>query len=140
MKEPDHEQSVTALLVGEYGNDRLLMRDIFHNLGWRLMEAPARREAMNCLRRNPVQVVLAESEVPHWGWKKILGDLRGLARPPQLIVTSRSADECLWSEVLNLGAYDVLARPLARDEVERVIDSALRHLDPHPDPAGVAYV
>jgi hypothetical protein len=53
--------------------------------------------------------------------------LQGLAKPPQLIVTSRTADESLWAEVLNIGGYDVMALPFERLEVERVIASASRH-------------
>ena len=44
--------------------------------------------------------------------------------PPLLIVTSRFADERLWAEALNVGAYDVLAKPFERDEVNRVLTSA----------------
>ncbi len=138
MKDPSREPPVTALLIGEYGDDRVLIRDIFHRQGWRLIEAPAWRKALTRLRARPVQVVLAESESPNGGWKSILGDLRALARPPQLIVASRDADECLWSEVLNLGAFDLLARPLDREEVERVIDSAIRNPDPHREIAVAA--
>jgi DNA-binding response OmpR family regulator len=56
-----------------------------------------------------------------------LNDLRSLTKPPQLIVTSRTADESLWAEVLNVGGYDVMAQPFEQYEVERVIASAHRH-------------
>jgi hypothetical protein len=39
-------------------------------------------------------------------------------------VTSRLADERLWSEVLNLGGYDVLPQPLDRNEALRTIGLA----------------
>jgi hypothetical protein len=32
--------------------------------------------------------------------------------PPLLVVTSRLADDRLWWEALNLGGYNVLAKPL----------------------------
>ena len=50
-----------------------------------------------------------------------------LPDPPVLIVTSRLADEYLWAEALNLGAYDVLAKPFDASEVIRVLYSAWRH-------------
>jgi DNA-binding response OmpR family regulator len=59
----------------------------------------------------------------------VLQDLRKLPVPPQLVVTSRLADDHLWAEVLNIGGFDVLARPLDRDEVERVVASASRHFE-----------
>jgi len=36
-------------------------------------------------------------------------------------VTSRLADERLWAEALNLGAYDVLAKPFDSTEAMRVV-------------------
>jgi DNA-binding response OmpR family regulator len=123
------EQFVSALLVGTYEKDRLLIHDIFQRLGWRLFEARDRKRAMHCLERNPVQVVIAEVDVPKWDWRRVLRDLRRFAKPPQLIVTSRHADEYLWAEALNIGAYDVLPQPLQRDEVERVVAAARRHFE-----------
>ena len=36
------------------------------------------------------------------------------------------ADERLWAEALNLGAYDVLAKPFGRTEAMRVVAAAWR--------------
>jgi len=127
-----HENSVSALLVGAYERDRQLVKDIFHTSGWRLFEARGRGRALQCLYRHPIHVVIAETEVPDWHWKKVLHDLQGLERPPQLIVTSRNADDRLWAEALNVGAYDVLAQPLERAEVERAVESARRHFEVRP--------
>jgi DNA-binding NtrC family response regulator len=44
--------------------------------------------------------------------------------PPNLIVTSRLADDELWAEVLNLGGYDVLAQPFDPQEVYRIVFQA----------------
>ena len=126
MNEIALEGLVSALLVGEYENDRGLVRDIFRKLGWRLFEARDGRRAMAWLERNAVQVVIAEGRSAGAGWQRLLGALRDLPDPPQLVVTSRTADDLLWSKVLNCGGYDVLARPLNRDEVERVIAGAGR--------------
>jgi FixJ family two-component response regulator len=43
-----------------------------------------------------------------------------------LIVTSGLADAHLWAEVLNLGGYDVLAKPFDDQEVQRVVAGAWR--------------
>jgi len=128
----DREHAVSALAVGEYETDRLLLHEIFRRCGWRLFEARDRRRALECLERNPVQVVIAESEVRNWNWRRVLSDLRRLPAPPQLVVTSRIADDYLWAEVLNVGGYDVLTQPFEADEVERVIASARRHFEVRP--------
>src|SRR5690348_9315600 len=95
------EYVISALAIGEFSNDRLLLHDVFAKPGWRLFEARDRRRALHCLEHNPVHVVLTECDMPNWSWKRVLSDLRRLANPPQLIVTSRTADDYLWSEVLN---------------------------------------
>jgi DNA-binding response OmpR family regulator len=50
--------------------------------------------------------------------------LSKLPDSPVLIVSSRTADERLWAEVLNLGAYDVLVKPFDPTEVSRVVGLA----------------
>lgn len=127
------EHVVCALFVGENEQDRLLVNEIFRSAGWRLLEAHNRLSALQQLERNSVQVVVAESDLRNWDWKSVLRDLRRTEHPPQLVVTSPAADDRLWSEVLNLGGYDVLlARPLDREEVRRVVASARRHYDVQP--------
>lgn len=42
-------------------------------------------------------------------------------------MTCRVADDSLWAEALNVGAYDVLAKPLDRTEVTRVLSLAWLH-------------
>lgn len=132
MKTSARETSLSALWVGLSKPDSSLLHDIFHKAGWRLFAVRERRRALSCLARNPVQVVITEKDLPDWNWKKVLGDIRLLASPPQLIVTSRNADDYLWAEALNVGAYDVLAQPFDRDEVERVVASARRHFVARP--------
>jgi len=123
---------VSALLAGAYEEDGLLVRDVFRKSGWRLFEAPDRRRATECLKRHRIQVVIVKSDMPDWSWQEVLNHLRGLAHPPLLIVTSRTADEHLWAEVLNIGGWDVLSQPFERDEVVRVVASARRHFDRQP--------
>jgi len=119
-----------ALLVGAAPESRQVALDVFRAAGWRLYQARDRKSALECLDRHSIHVVLVNADCPGWSWKQALQDLHGRQRPPQLLVTSRLADESLWAEVLNYGGYDVLTEPFDRDEVERVIASARRHYDP----------
>jgi DNA-binding NtrC family response regulator len=50
-------------------------------------------------------------------------------------VTSRAADERLWAEALNLGAYDVLAKPFDPTEVCRIVSLAWMHWAEQHGPA-----
>ncbi len=122
-----HESPVSALLVGAYEWDRQLVQEIFNESGWKLYEAQDRHRALRCLDRYPIDVVIAETNVPEWSWKHVLRDLQDRQQPTQLIVTSRHADDRLWAEALNLGAFDVLAQPFDRKEVQCAVESARRH-------------
>jgi FixJ family two-component response regulator len=47
-----------------------------------------------------------------------------VARPPKLIVASSGADSALWAEVINLGGYDVLAKPWSDRELFLAVSQA----------------
>ena len=140
MNQLKPEFFVSALLAGDFEDDRLLIHEAFRTMGWRLYEAGGRKQAIQCLRRRPVQVVVAKTDIPDWSWKRVLHDLRELPEPPQLVVVSRLADDSLWSEALNWGAFDVLAEPFQRDEIIRVVASARRHFEPMRRVAGAVRV
>jgi DNA-binding response OmpR family regulator len=70
--------------------------------------------------REPISIVVCDRDWMGEEWKYLLDRFAGLARPPLLIVTSRLADDRLWAEALNLGAYDVVAKPFDAAEVGRI--------------------
>ncbi len=81
-------------------------------------------EATACLGMEQFGIILCECKLPDGSWSEILKKISGAAEEPLLIVTSRIADVSLWAEVLNLGGYDLLAKPFSRQEVRHVLTSA----------------
>jgi response regulator RpfG family c-di-GMP phosphodiesterase len=79
------------------------------------------------LKKHRIGIVICDCDSEPDSWREMLADLAALPDPPLLIVTSRLADERLWAEALNLGAWDVLAKPWDREEVKRTLDSAWLH-------------
>jgi len=120
---------LSALVVGATDPDQSQLEAIFLRHGWEIARARTRAEARAVLESTPIALVIAESELPEGGWREMLDDLRFSADPPVLVVTARLADESLWAEVLNMGGFDVLAKPLDGEEVGRVVGAALRHFD-----------
>jgi DNA-binding response OmpR family regulator len=78
------------------------------------------------LRKRQFEVVVCERDLTPGSWKDVLEQTIILPDPPSFIVTSRLVDELLWAEALNLGAYDVLAKPFDRTEAIRVVGAAWR--------------
>ena len=92
--------------------------------------------ARSVLSLHPIAVAVCDAEMPDGNWVQFLDHLTVLPDPPALIVSSRLADEQLWSVALNCGAYDVLPKPYAVAEVVRTLNSAWRHWDNRELPAG----
>ena len=84
-------------------------------------------EAIHLLKRRLIPVVLCERDLPDGSWKDIVERTAQAANPPAVIVSSRLADDGLWSEVLASGGYNVLSKPFNESEVFR--DVSLAWLD-----------
>jgi DNA-binding response OmpR family regulator len=116
---------VTVLAVLPEREDQASLRNIFSHSNWKVKFAQTFEEAEIYLRGQPVGVVITECTLaPGRSWKNLLDEIVTTAVPPPLIVTDRFADELLWSEVLNLGGYDVLMKPFDANEVYRVVSLA----------------
>jgi DNA-binding NtrC family response regulator len=100
------------------------MRQIFDHTKWTLFTAENLRTGIGVIENESVGVVITEARLPDGDWRDLLSYLQHLAIAPRLLVTSRTAGELLWAEVLNLGGYDVLAQPLDFQEVTRAIGLA----------------
>jgi DNA-binding NtrC family response regulator len=72
-------------------------------------------------------VLICESELVDGTWHDLLDWTTHTQHAPLLIVASRSADDALWAEVLNLGGYNVLAKPFDSREVFHVVANAWLH-------------
>jgi DNA-binding response OmpR family regulator len=120
-------QIISALAIGTTAVEQEQLEHIFQDCGWILSHVRTRDDARAFLIPNPVRIVITEAESPGGTWRGILEDLSKQPDPPPLLVTSRFADDLLWSEVLNEGGFDVLVQPLETNEVMRVIAAAVRH-------------
>ncbi len=115
---------IPILSVSPDENDHNALLQIVDELPFLLTAAWTCREAARYLDTEPFGIVLCECKLPDGNWVEILNRTSRALEPPLLIVTSRLADVSLWAEVLNLGGYDLLAKPFNRQEVRHVLTSA----------------
>lgn len=126
---------VIVLSVGSMEEDHAGLTDIFSHSQWSLCPQSqweletswSLDTALPILRQKQVPIVICERDLEGASWKALLEQTALMPDPPYLIVASRLADEYLWAEALNLGAYDVLAKPFEAAEVLRVLSSAWLH-------------
>ena len=93
----------------------------------RVVHANTLAEARRMLTRLDICLVVCERDLPPGTWVDLFEQLRERPNPPLLIVTSRLADDRLWAEALNLGAWDVVAKPFVAHEIATAIEQAWSH-------------
>ena len=112
------------LCVSPVPEDYKDLRGIVSDSMWRIAAADSCQDAIAYLTRTEVSIVFCEHTLPDGSWRQLLDHATLLPIPPPVIVTSRLADDHLWAEVLNLGGFDVLAKPYNAREVRHVLASA----------------
>jgi DNA-binding NtrC family response regulator len=125
---------ITLLLVSPLDDDHACLRAIIGHSRWRLLHARGIESGLALLRQYEIAVVLCERDLPPGTWMDLFQHTTALQNAPSLIVTSRLADERLWAEALNLGAWDVLAKPFDRLELIRSVKLAWDHWHEHARP------
>jgi len=73
-----------------------------------------------------IEVVITDVSLPDGNWCDVFRCVVESGVAAGVVVSSPSADEKLWSEVLWRGAYDLLVEPLDATEVQRTIEGAIR--------------
>jgi len=113
----------TVLSVSPLDADHLSLKAIIGHSPLMLFEARDLVSAQALLRQNDIAVVVCERDLLPGTWVDMLEHIQALPNAPSLIVASRLADESLWAEALNLGAWDVFGKPFDRSEVIRSVQS-----------------
>ena len=120
----DPGRVATVLLISPFEQDHLFFLSLFGRTNWKLLRANSREEAFTLLARQEIPVVVAEEQLGLADWKDILSAVDQMRHPPKLVVASALSDGNLWADVLNMGGYDVLARPFDHREVVHCISTA----------------
>ena len=124
---PSPAKQLPILSVSPNEEDHQLLQAVFGHTKWLLFKAPDLATAVELLREHDIAVLLCERDLLLGTWTDVLEHVQTLPNAPSLIVTSRLADDRLWLEALNLGAWDVLLKPFDRLEVIRSVKSARQH-------------
>lgn len=123
---------ITVLSVAPHEQDHARLAEIFAGAQWTLCpqstwtlkSSRSLASALSALKTQKIPLVVCADDLGPESWRELWHELAGMAEAPSLIVSSRLADERLWAEALNLGAYDVLAKPFDSAEVVRTLSQA----------------
>ena len=118
----DHVRKILSISAehGVHDSLRALLRDT----DWRITPVYSCQQAMACLCRQRVDIIICDCLLPDGNWQDILSHIAALPEPSAVIVTSISPDARLRAEVRAMGGYEVLSKPFEPDEVLRVVVAA----------------
>src|SRR3954453_17211348 len=88
---------------------------------WDLALAGSCEQALKTLEQARPAVILYDRDLPGADWREALPRL---GKAGAVILTSPVNDRYLWEEVIRLGGYDVLAKPLHEDQTVRFVNLA----------------
>jgi CheY-like chemotaxis protein len=126
-KPPGLETALNIVLSVSPNDDDCASLERIFKSDWTVIASATVASALSVLREIPIPIVICDCEITSGTWEEMLDHVSLLPDPPLVIVTSRLADERLWAEALNLGAWDVLAKPFDADEVIRIVGIACQH-------------
>jgi DNA-binding response OmpR family regulator len=115
---------LTVLSVSPFVEDHEALAHILHPYSWTLHRASTLAVARSFLPSQRICLVVGERDLPPHSWRDLLVEVGALSSTPLVIVTSHQADDYLWAEALNLGAYGVLAKPFDVAEVKHTLNVA----------------
>jgi DNA-binding NtrC family response regulator len=115
--------SSRILFVSEHQGDARRLTEMLHSLPVVLDHVSTMRQTRVRLRQSDYKVILTEASLPDGNWLDVLRAAHN-QKATEVIVTDAHADARLWSEALNLGAYDLVSQPFYEPEVRRILYNA----------------
>jgi len=115
-----------VVVLGLLGSDqeRRVLAGLGSDQGWEIQFSDTCTDALAACDAHKVPVILCDRDLPSSDWRHVIQTLASSSRPACVILLSRIVDDSLWEEVIRCGGYDILAKPLSRNEVLRVVKLA----------------
>jgi DNA-binding NtrC family response regulator len=114
--------------------DQVFYRNLRARGEWDMVLTHSVPEALLLLAREAFPIVLCDRELPGWDWRQVMAKIVESSPRICFLLTSRVSDEYLWREVAMHGGYDVVAKPLEQDAVERILRRAWYYWKAEPTP------
>ncbi|MBK9166432.1 MAG: hypothetical protein IPM24_03090 [Bryobacterales bacterium] len=115
------DRIVTAMLINPAEEDHSALRRIFARTKWELFSSYSCEEACRVLHTRRISVLVTEKDLPDGDWRSMLAASARYPAAPKVVVTYRFSEVHLLRDIIEGGAYDILAKPFRDVEVTRVI-------------------
>jgi two-component system NtrC family response regulator len=116
-----------VLFVSPHHEDATALSGMLGSLSVPIEYVADLARARSRIQNGKFPVILTEATLPDGTWLDVLDLVRRWSPYSEVIVTDAGADARFWAEVLNMGAYDLIAQPFAAGEVRRILSNACIH-------------
>ena len=114
------------LVVDDEADIRRIIRILLESRGYRVLEAPNGRLAVETIRKEPdVDLILLDIMMPELSGIEASREIRSISSAPILFLTARTQEQDKL-EAYQSGGDDYLAKPFSHGELLMKVDSLLR--------------
>ena len=120
------DDSIRILVVDDEADIRRIIRILLESRGYRVLEAPNGRLAVETIRKEPdVDLILLDIMMPELSGIEASREIRSIRSAPILFLTARTQEQDKL-EAYSSGGDDYLAKPFSHGELLMKVDSLLR--------------
>ena len=120
------DDSIRILVVDDEADIRRIIRILLESRGYRVLEAPNGRLAVETIRKEPdVDLILLDIMMPELSGIEASREIRSISSAPILFLTARTQEQDKL-EAYSSGGDDYLANPFSHGELLMKVDSLLR--------------
>ena len=120
------DDSIRILVVDDEADIRRIIRILLESRGYRVLEAPNGRLAVETIRKEPdVDLILLDIMMPELSGIEASREIRSISSAPILFLTARTQEQDKV-EAYSSGGDDYLAKPFSHGELLMKVDSLLR--------------
>lgn len=118
--------SPKVLLACTDPESRRILSSLLDQCGLKTVVSSSVRESRRILARGGVAMIFCEARLADGSFREVLRDAGAPEQKVPVVVASRLDDTNQYLEAMRLGAFDFIASPYRRSEVEWIVHNALR--------------
>ncbi len=124
------EKQLRLLVCDPDPQDQRMIREFLRDSSIRVFfTSPSEPLNSTLLNHSPFHAVVIDLASPvRKSYDALFAEVKKTSPTAQVIFMSRLADEIMWSQVLAMGAYDLLPKPPERQEFLRTVFGALHNV------------
>jgi DNA-binding response OmpR family regulator len=112
---------LTIIAVLGEERDRSVVSDFCWHYDWGVFFVPTCEGALNLLADLKPQVILMDRDSAGPNWRPAMSALASASGGACIMLVSKVVDDGLWIEVVLNGGYEVLPKPVRREEICRAV-------------------